>query len=278
MNRISLLVLLVGVLNVPPLLAAPGTGVITVAEQPARLIRATTLYDAAAGTRLQGSDYLASGSAGVLLDQLAGTRVALGPGTRIYLERKGNATRIALLEGWLKLQPLKGARPSRLLLSTAGLELDASQAAGVIHADASGTEVFVEDGKVSVLEARHDNRKTELTREEYAQFKGQAAPAAIGRPSSEFIRAMPAAFFDPLPAVATGKGAGDPLDKVREVSFADVSPLLLGPVKLDSRALALRFSPRLSDPAFRQAIVQRFGGTLPWEAELYRFERKGATR
>jgi hypothetical protein len=42
--------------------------------------------------------------------------------------------------------------------------------------------------------------------------------------------------------------------------------------------LATRFTPRLADPAFRQAIVQRFGGTLDWETALYRFERKNATR
>lgn len=266
-------------LTLPHLHAAPAAaGVITLAEQPVRVIRATTLYDAAAGTRLQDTDFVEASSTGALLDQVAGTRVALGPRTRIFLERKGTTTRIGLLEGWLKLQPLKGVALGTLRISTEGVELDASKAASVIHADASGTEIFVEDGAVSVVEPRHAARKTTLGREEYAQFKGQAAVAVPGRPSSEFIRAMPATFFDPLPAIASRKGGAEPLSKVREVTFADVTPLLLGPLELNERSLATRFSPRLSDPAFRQAIVQRFGGTLAWETELYRFERKGSKR
>ncbi|HGM5581477.1 TPA: hypothetical protein ACKP22_003180 [Pseudomonas putida] len=282
MNRTALFPLLAGLLHLSPLLAAPANlGVISVAEKPVQLIRATTLYEASAGTRLQSTDYLEAGSAGVLIDQLAGTRVALGPHTHLYLEQRGNTTHLSLLQGWLKLQPLAGVPQGRLQVSTANLALDASKAASVIHADTSGTEVFVEDGMVSVRgpqQAPRDAARQVLRREEYAQAKGQGPLGAAGRPSGEFISAMPPAFFDPLPSVAARKLANDPLNKLRDVTFADASPLLLGPLKPNAGSMATRFAPRLADPAFRQAIVQRFGGTLDWETALYRFERKNATR
>ncbi|MDF0732398.1 hypothetical protein P0Y43_16945 [Pseudomonas entomophila] len=280
MNRTALLTLLAGLLHLPPLLAAPANlGVITVAEKPVQLIRATTLYEASAGTGLKSTDYLETGSAGLLIDQLAGTRVALGPNTRLYLEQAGNTTHLGLLQGWLKLQPLPGVPQGNLRVTTTNLALDASKAASVIHAAASGTEVFVEDGTVSLRDPRQparDAAKQVLRREEYAQAKGQGPQGSPGRPSGEFIGAMPPAFFDPLPSVARRKAASDPLNKLREVTFADASPLLLGPLKPNGASLATRFSPRLADPAFRQAVVQRFGGTLDWETALYRFERKNA--
>lgn len=109
MNRPALLPLLAGLLHLSPLLAAPAEiGVISAAEKPVQLLRATSVYQANAGTRLQSADYLEAGSTGVLIDQLAGTRIALGPHTRLYLEHTGNTTHLNLLQGWLKLQPLTG--------------------------------------------------------------------------------------------------------------------------------------------------------------------------
>ncbi|MHC6226211.1 hypothetical protein ACYU03_15805 [Pseudomonas sp. X10] len=278
MDRTPILLLLTGLLSLSSALAAPtDLGVLSVAEKPAQLIRATSLYEAAAGTRLKASDYLESGSAGLLLDQVAGVRLALGPKTRIYLEQNGNTTHIGLLEGWLKLQPLSG-KPSSLRVDTANLMLDASHSASVIHVQGMRTEVFVEDGTLGMVESKgRESRKASLKREEYARRLDDSPLSAAGRPPSAFISTMPAAFFDPLPAVSPRKGAGDTLKKLRDVTFADVSPLLLGPLKSNARSLATRFSPRLSDPAFRQAILQHFGGTLPWEAELYRFERRAGT-
>lgn len=282
MNRTSLLTLLAGLLHLPSLLAAPANlGVISVAEKPVQLIRATTVFEASTGATLHSTDYLETGTTGLLIDKLAGTRVALGPNTRLYLEQTGNTTHLGLLQGWLKLQPLTSIPQGNLRVSTANLALDASKAASVIHADTHGTEVFVEDGTVSVRTPHpspRDAARQVLRREEYAQAKGQGPLSAPGRPSGEFISAMPPAFFDPLPSIAARKPSVDPLNKLREASFADASPLLLGPIKLNGASLATRFTPRLADPAFRQAIVQRFGGTLDWETALYRFERKNATR
>nr|WP_314577886.1 hypothetical protein [uncultured Pseudomonas sp.] len=282
-----MLILLTGLLQVPELFAAPATiGVLALAEKSVRLIRAATLYQAPAGTHLQTADVIESEQSSAQIDDLAGIRLALGPHTRIYLDRSGGGTHIVLFQGWLKLQPVSSAKPENLTVSTATLTLDASHSASVIHADGTRVEVFVEDGTQTLIEQDnrgHEGRKLTLKQEDYAQRKGDEPLSAPGRPGSDFISAMPAAFFDPLPNVSSKKLPNAPLDKVRDVAFDDVSQLLLGPIKtgslkLDNRSLATRFSPRLADPAFRQTIVQRFGGTLEWETELYRFERKTSAR
>jgi hypothetical protein len=282
MNRFSMLILLTGLLHVPELFAAPATvGILALAEKPALLIRGTTLYQAPAGTRLQSGDLIDSDQSTVQIDDLAGFRLGLGPHTRFYLERTVKTTSITLFNGWLKLQPKAGEHVGTLKVNTATLTLDASGGASVLHAEGTRLEVFVEDGTQTLIErdARGgDGAKITLAQEDYLQRKGNEPLGSAGRPGSEFISAMPPAFFDPLPAIAGAKLSAPPLTKVREVDFDDVSSLLLGPVKPNPRSLATRFSPRLSDPAFRQAITQRFGGTLEWETELYRFERKTRVR
>jgi len=267
-----------GLLHVPVLFAASASiGVLVLTEKPLRLIRGAALYQAPLGTRVQANDLIESDQSTVQIDELAGTQVALGPHTRIYLQRTGSTTRIGLIDGWLKLQTIPGEKAGDLTVNTATLSLDVSRSASVIHADSTRTEVFVEAGSQTLTErdARgHEGRRTLLNQEEYAQRKGDEPLSAAGRPGSDFIGAMPAEFFDPLPVNLSKKLPTLPLAKVRDVSFDDVSPLLLGTLKLDMRSLATRLSPRLSDPAFRQAITQRFGGTLEWETALYRFERK----
>lgn len=278
MNRLSMFVLLSGLLQTPELFAAPASlGVLAVADNPVRLMRATSLYKALAGTRLQATDFIETDQSGAQIDELAGIRVGMGPHTRIYLERTGNTTHIALTSGWLKLQPVTGVKAENLSIRAATLVLDASRSASVIHAEGTQVEVFVEDGTQTLIERDdqgHEGRKTSLTQEQYVQRKGHEPLSAPGRPDSEFISAMPPAFFDPLPTIAAKKLPAVPLIKVRDVTFDDISPMLLGPLKPGTRTLATRFASRLSDPAFRQAITQRFGGTLEWETELYRFERK----
>ncbi|WP_296187481.1 hypothetical protein [Pseudomonas sp. UBA1879] len=276
-----MLVLITGLCQVPALLAAPASaGVLSLAEKPVQLLRGVTLYQAPLGTHLQGTDLIESDQSNVQIDGLAGIRLALGPHTRIYVQRTSNGTDIALLQGWLKLQPVTGAKPEHLTVTTAQLTLDVSRSASVIHADGRHVEVFVEDGTQTLIERNRrgqEGRKTTLKQEEYTQRNGDDPLSAAGRPDSGFIKAMPPAFFDPLPAVSLKKLPNAPLVKVRDVTFDDAAPLLLGAVTFKGRSMAIRFSPRLSDSAFRQAVVQHFGGSLDWETELYRYERKRAT-
>jgi hypothetical protein len=274
--------MMTGLLHIPEVFAASANlGVLALAEGPVALIRGTARYEAAAGTPLQPGDFIDSDESAVQIEGLAGARIATGPHTRLYLDRKGTATQVILLSGWLKIDALPGIKGGKLVVDATGLSVDMSHAVSVVHTDGTDTEVFCEAGTLPLSVASAggvDGHTLSLRQEEYAQRKGNGSVDSTGRPDAGFLQSMPSAFFDPLPAVALKKQPAPVPGKLREVSVEDVAPLLSQLPKADLRALAKRFAPRLADASFRAAVTQQFGGTLEWETELYRFERNAVRR
>jgi len=170
MNKLSISILLAGLLQIPDLLAAPTSlGVFTLTEEKLHLILGAAVYQAPMGTRVQTKDFIQSDGSCAQIDELAGMRVALGPHTQVYLERNGDTTRISLLKGWLKIQPMQTVRTDNLTVNTATLGLDINQSASVIHADGTDTEVFLEAGTQTLTErdrGGHEGRKITLNQEE----------------------------------------------------------------------------------------------------------------
>jgi len=279
-NRFPALLLLAGLLHTSSLLAASSNlGVITFADKPLQLIRTTVLYSVASGTRLQSGDLLESGPSITQIEGLASSTLALGPNTRVALDRNGAVTTVHLLQGWLKVQPAPGKSGDSLDIDTRSLHLDVSHSASVIHASDSLVEVFVENGTqpVAELDKRGQaGRKTSLGNEQYSQRKGDEPLQPAGRPPASFISAMPNAFFDPLVLLSGKPAPAVAPKKVRDVDYEDIALWLKAP-GLNRASLATRFSPRLNTPAFRKAIIREMGGSFEWETELYRFERKGRT-
>jgi hypothetical protein len=125
-----------GLLHIPELFAASANlGVLAVAEGPVALIRGTARYEAAAGTPLQSGDFIDSDESALQIEGLAGARLATGPHTRLYLDRKGTANRVILLSGWLKIDALPGTNGEKLRVNATSLSLDVSHAVSVIHTD-----------------------------------------------------------------------------------------------------------------------------------------------
>ena len=277
-NRFSVLLLIAGLLQAPSLLAAPASlGVITFAEKPLRLIRTTVLYSASSGTRLQSGDLLESDQSITQIEGLATSTVALGPNTRVAIDRSSGVTTLHVLQGWLKVQPAPGRTGDNLDINTRSLHLDVSRSASVTHVSDNLVEVFVENGTqpLAELDKRGQaGRKTTLTHEQYSQRKGDEPLQPAGRPPATFISAMPNAFFDPLVLLSGKPAANVQPKKIRDVDFEDIAHWLRAP-GLNRGALATRFSPRLATPTFRKAIIREMGGSFEWETELFRFESRG---
>lgn len=281
MKKLSIVLLLAGLLPLPPALAAPANiGVIAYAEKPLKLIRATTLYSVGAGTRLQGGDILQTGNAGIQIEGLASTTLALGPDTRILIATNRTAAQINLLSGWLKLQPAADSTHTRLAVTTGALAFTVTQSASVIHVTPRQTEMFVEDGSqvVNELDAHgKSDHSVTLGHEDFAQRSAGSALKTVPRPEQAFIDALPHQFLDPL--VPLGKkipAAAEP-GKERDVTYDDIAPWVVSPLNLSQQMLASRFAPRLNDPTFRQAVKVNRGGVLEWERELLRLERRRNT-
>lgn len=279
MNRFSTILLLAGLLHCPLLFAAPeALGVLVFTEKPLQMIRTTTLYTVGNGTRLQSGDVLESQESVSQIEGLAIGTVALGPETRIYLERKSRSTDIYLLQGWLKIRASAGASNQTVHINTRSVRVDLNQSAGVIHSSDSLIEVFVENGSPTLTESGNKKkRKMSLLLEQYAQRKGEEPLQPAGRPPGSFITAMPNAFFDPLVELSGRPLAAVLPKKIRDVEFADVASLLQAP-GLDSAALAKRFAPRLTNSDFRKDVLREMGGSFAWENELFRLERKRAAQ
>ncbi|MGY2377566.1 hypothetical protein ACW9IB_23965 [Pseudomonas sp. SDO524_S393] len=280
MKKLSTVLLLASLLQLPLAQAAPANiGVIAYAEKPLKLIRATSLYTVGPGTRLQGGDILQTGTAGIQIEGLASTTLALGPDTRILIATNSKAAQINLLNGWLKLQPVAGH--ANLAVTTGALAFTVTNSASVIHVTPRQTEMFVEDGSqvVHELDARgKGDHSVTLGHEDFAQRVSGAALKTVPRPEQAFIDALPRQFLDPLVPLGKKTPASAEPKKEREVTYDDIAPWVVSPLNLSQQMLASRFAPRLADPAFRQAVKANRGGVLEWELELLRQERRKNAR
>jgi len=235
----------------PTAARADALPLISYAEQSAGLIRGTSLYDAGAGIRLQAGDIVESRTAGLQIEGLNGTTVALGAGTKIFLVKTGAATELRLLSGWLKVQPPAAAGPAGVAIAADTLRLVGS-GTSVIHADTDTIEIFVEQGEDTLSDINPLTKTAQpqpLGRQQYARRRSAQA-IELGRPGKEFVAAMPHQFFDPLVSVAARLTAASLPARQREVGYDDISPWLVGIYGLDKKLWTTAFPPACPIPHF----------------------------
>jgi hypothetical protein len=252
--------------------AADG-GLYTIAEGDARVLRGTTWYKLAPGTRVQEGDVVDLGERAGLQVELAGgiTLNVAGPGTLLAAlvpaaERKG-VPESTLLNGWAKVAggPAPGVR---LRAPTATLEV--ADAIVVVAADPATTRFFVESGtlKVTAPVARGKEAPAREARAgELWSRTGERALSVDARALPAFVAAMPRGMRDPLPRLsARFKAAPPPPPPGAEVSFAEAEPWLAGPYR---RAFVKRFTSRLADPSFRAGAEGRSAAYPEWDRLLH---------
>ncbi|MCC2974184.1 hypothetical protein [Massilia sp. IC2-476] len=265
-----ILFFLAGLLIHAPVQAqAPARAVLTLAEQPLRLIRGATVYKAPAGIAVQKDDILETGAAGAQVEAGADAILALGPQTRVLLQdlpTSGKALDVALLEGWAKLMAKNGK------LVTPGLQLGFENGSAIVKSGGEGRDaVFAEDGAQQA--ARVDKGRAgaplKLSAEQYAEVDPAKPQPVAGRPPRPFISAMPPSFRDRLARVPNLANAGKVAPvKEREADFADVEPWLTARLP-GVKPFVARLRPRLADPAFRKELERAVGQQPAWRAVLY---------
>ena len=237
-------------------------------DSPLRVVRGVSVLQGAEGMRLRTGDFLATGSTPTAQAQLelsSGAIVEIGPSSEVYLfSVTASGAEIVLAKGWLKGEAASGNyRYSNPLVSAT------SKGGNVLlRADDSSADLFVEQGIAQV--SGGSAPVTSSPDKIFFTRRAGKPVAAAGRPSGEFVAAMPISFRDVLPsrlARFAGQKAPEPRSD-HEVSFADVEPLLRLPAAW-RRGLAERFRPRLQDQAFRQAIEARIASLPEWKPILY---------
>src|SRR5690606_10892474 len=140
--HVAALVCILGALALAPAVPALAqTALISHAEQPSRLIRKTTVYQAPAGVRLQAGDIVESHAGLVQIEWANGARFALGPASSVLVNDAGAAPSASLLRGWGKFATgAPGA--ARLALDAGPVSLAAVGANGILHLAPDQTELF----------------------------------------------------------------------------------------------------------------------------------------
>lgn len=238
------------------------------AEQPPRLIRKTTVYQAPAGVRLQAGDIVESNAGTVQIEWSNGARFALGPASSVLVLDAGAAPAASLLRGWGKFATGAPAG-GRLALEAGLLSLPAAGASGILRLAPEGTELFVESGAVAV----NDNgpggaRAVAVGREQYAARLSTRPLALAPRAPRLFVQQLPRAFLDPLVQVAARTRAAEPKAQ-REIAAADVAAWRDAGPPL-RRRLAAQFAARLEDAVFRNEVEDLLADQPEWRDALRR--------
>jgi hypothetical protein len=235
------------------------------AEQPAKLIRKTTVYDAPAGTSLQPGDIIESGQRGVQVEWANGALMALGPGSSMQLDSAAGTPAVNLLRGWLKLSASRSGA-TQLVANVGPLDVRTADGSGILHLAADQTELFVERGTLSVLDRDKAGAPVLVNRDQHALRRGALALQLAPRPPRLFVTEMPRTFFDPLVAIA-GRARPAKAAPLREVRAQDLADWRDVPATLHKR-LVLQFAPRLTDPAFASDAGTILGNNPDWRLAL----------
>jgi hypothetical protein len=262
------LLLLVLSLLVPLGAHSQETGTLTLLKDtPLHVIRGVSMLQGIEGMRLRQGDILETGPAPTAQAQLeftGGAIIELGPSTQVLLlSQTAASAETAMLAGWLKGETTAGmARYASPLVTatTKGANL-------LLHITADNAEVFVEKGAASVGMGGAAGTPSSTEKIFFTRKAGKPI-AAAGRPSGEFIGAMPVSFRDELPSrLARFAGVKPPVPKAdHDVSYAEVERWLTSGW---GRGLVSRFKPRIQDSAFRQAIEAHLSVLPEWEPVLH---------
>jgi hypothetical protein len=248
---------------------APRT-VLTLADQPVRLIRGAAVYKAASGVAVQKDDILETEAAGAQVEAGADAIVALGPQSRVLVANLAadgkSPVELELLQGWAKVYA-KGRRAS---VVTPALQVTVPSGSTIVHAGDGLDAVFAEEGEQQVAKA---GTVLKLAAEQYAGIDTNKQQLVTSRPPRAFVSALPPAFRDHLARVPGVKNAGKVAPvKERDAAFADVDDWLASTLPARRRFVA-RFKPRLSDPDFRKQLDRALGQSPDWKPVLYPVRR-----
>ena len=248
--------------------AAAETGIVTLVEGSARLLRGATWYKLAVGTRVEEADIIeAQDRAQAQFELAAGSRTNLVGAGKIYLvpaTAKAAQTVVAMPVGWLKV----AAKAPGARIRTAPFDLIVVDGVLVVHANGPAVEFFMESGSAKLIELTANGADGAARDVRSGDFGSRSATAAFAtgqRVPKGFVDAMPRHFADALPALAERIKAKPPLVVDHEITYAEAEPWLGG---RDRAVFEKRFASRLRDPAFRSAALPNLARYPLWDRML----------
>jgi hypothetical protein len=273
--RCALVIGLAGVLCRSAVAAEPA-GRVTFAESDIVIIRNAVLYRAAVGTVVHDGDIIESRLGGAQVEFPGPIVMAVAPQSRLLVVT-GNSSTVACsilvysLHGMIKITQLAAASGKAVCVQAAQIRSIMSSGSLIQRFDGSAVSLFVERGDSDVRDlgaAVTSRSPVKVPAEQFAQWRAGQPLKVLGRPTAEFLAAMPPSFQDALTPMA---------DKIRDVR---VEPVAERQVSYDDVAEWLKamprrsefvrqFQPRLKDPEFRRRLDADLGRSAPWGPLLH---------
>ena len=261
-------------------LAADVVGTITILEGQAQIYRGSGRLLAAEGVRLSPGDIVETAAATFAQIELLDQSVAqFGPATRVMLSpptarQKAPSRSMYVMEGWIKLIGAKkeASADAGFDIRSPQFEVAAAPAVTVLHASATGLDLFAENGNVRITERQPGGAAGSAVALKAGDFYQRRFPArgtVAGGVAPAFVAEMPRAFRDSLPPR---------IERFREravqakdgppVAYADVQDWLQAEPAL-RRPLMPRWRPKLQEPAFRAAVAAHMNAHMEWDPILF---------
>jgi hypothetical protein len=255
--------------------ASESLAAVTILEGSAILFRDTSKLGASECVRVQPNDLVETGKDTFnRLEFDDGTRLDLGPGTRLQVnhpsETTGDRPALYVLSGWIKLSFGESKHPRAPAFATPlydGIELG-----GVVlaHVEARGWALFVEQGRARVAN-RHARVPVPapLKTGDFASIAKDGKVVVDTRPSSEFVDQMPRAFRDTIPSRLARCGP-------REVAPKALGDFTYGEVEswIDAEQSVRRqfvhtWRTKADETAFRTLLIAHIGLHPEWGPVLF---------
>jgi hypothetical protein len=253
--------------------AAQSLATVTILEGEAFILRGAQRLIATEGVTVLRGDILHTGERAFMrLESADGTITDLGAISRLMVAPADRRARAGigdafLLSGWLKLTAApKGPPPAVWMPSVEVQEVTGTMVVRVLGDE---VDLFVERGDARAALRPAAPPALALKAGEYFVRRSAQRPVVSPRPASNFLAALPPAFRDTLPS-RLAKFAGSKVEPKRAAVFtyAEVEDWLTTDVAV-RRHLLPRWRGRLSDAAFRAALVANLRAHPEWDPVLF---------
>jgi len=268
--------LLAGAPGVQAASAAHPSGVVTILQGRASVIRALSMFDAAEGMRLQADDLVRTDKDTFLrIEYEDQTSIEVGPGTQLQLNhpaarKKSNRPALYLLEGWLKLAGGKSDAAAKPAFASVGMDVVDATGVVVMHADHATRQIFTEQGTARWLDHdAHGAEPVNLKQGEFLVAAQDHPPSVEPRPSADFMEELPRPYRDTLPFRYNlfREHAVAPKSPV-PFTYADVEVWLNAEPSVRRQFVTL-WRRKADNPAFRAALDHDLQKHPEWDPILH---------
>ena len=255
--------------------AAEASGIATIVEGKAVVIRALSKLDAAEGIRLRADDLVHTGKDTFMrIEYDDGASVDLGPESLLQLNpparRKSDRPGLYLLSGWLKL--ISGKPGAHSAPSFGSPQFDLLDLSGAVAArvEAGSGAVFIEQGTARWVDRRTRSAPPVVLRGgDFLAFQRDEAFSLQRRPAPEFVSSMPRTFRDALPSRLEKFHAREVVAKNQGAfSYSEVEPWVNAEPPIRRQFVRL-WRAKADDEVFRAALERSLSLHPEWGPVLY---------